>query len=378
LLPDVAERRDNIDALMRPAADAADAGRLAHAHSARATFLTELGDYRAVLTEADAAIRDATRAGEHAVSARCLGLKARALLRLGDLESARDAIGQALSAMEQTDDLDMHFEVLGAAWNISFESGDVGRSAEVATRGLEVARRLGDRYRQARVLGNLGYTYAALGRYAVARELLEDSLRLASALSHERFIGYSSQNLALVHLHQGDLAVAERLARDSIAAFADGDAFGAAGGELYLGMVLERGGRMPEAAACFTRARQTFTEIGSQALAMEGAAGLARCALVRGDLTTATSLATGVWTHLQRHGRAGLDSIALVFLTCMDVFAAAGDMDRADDALAAARHDLDERAGRISDPGTRQSFLQDVPDHRVLTSRQIRANGDIS
>jgi hypothetical protein len=62
----------------------------------------------------------------------------------------------------------------------------------------------------------------------------------------------------------------------------------------------------------------------------------------------------------------------------MDVFAAAGDMDRADDALAAARHDLDERAGRISDPGTRQSFLQDVPDHRVLTSRQIRANGDIS
>lgn len=375
LLPDVSERRDNIEALLRLAADAADPGRLAHAIYARATFLTELGDQRAALTDADAAIRHASQAGEHAVSARCLGLKARALLRLGDVENARDAIGQALSAMERTDDLDTQFVVLNAAWSITFESGDVGRSGDVAARALQIARRLGDRYREAMVLGNLGYTYTALGRYAVARELLEDSIRLASALSHERLIGYGSQNLALVYLQQDDLAAAERLARHSIAAFADGDAFGAGGGQLYLGVVLDRGGRTAEAADCFTRARQAFAEIGSRALAMEATAGLARCSLAGGDLATATSLAADVWAHLQRHGRAGLDSITLVFLTCVDVFAAAGDMDRAEDVLEAARHDLDERASWISDLGNRQAFL-DLPDHRALATRQIRRNRD--
>jgi hypothetical protein len=98
----------------------------------------------------------------------------------------------------------------------------------------------------------------------------------------------------LVHLHQDDLAVAERLARESIAAFADGDAYGAAGGQLYLGMILEGGGRTAETAACFTRARQAFAEIGSQALTIEATAGLARCALAGGDLSTAT--AAPAWT----------------------------------------------------------------------------------
>jgi hypothetical protein len=101
----------------------------------------------------------------------------------------------------------------------------------------------------------------------------------------------------LVHLHQDDLAVAERLARESIAAFADGDAYGAAGGQLYLGMILEGGGRTAETAACFTRARQAFAEIGSQALTIEATAGLARCALAGGDLSTATALAADVWAY---------------------------------------------------------------------------------
>ena len=376
LLPDESERRDNIEALLRLAAAATDPGPLAHALAARATFLAEVGDHRASLTDADAAIGYANRTGEHALTARCLGLKGRALARLGDVESAREVIGQALSAMERTDDLDTHFAVLSAAWSTTFESGDVGRSVDVAARGLQVARRLGDRYREAQMLGNLGHTYAALGRYAVARERLEDSLRLAAALNHERFIGYSSQNLALVHLYRDDLAVAEQLARESIAALADGDAYGAAGGRLYLGMVLERGSRTAEATACFTRARQAFAEIGSQALAIEATAGLARCALAGGDLTTATAVAADVWAHLLRHGSAGLDSITRVFLTCVDVFTAAGYTDQAEHVLEAARHDLAERAGRISDPDTRRAFLHDVPDHRVLATRQIRATRD--
>ena len=117
-------------------------------------------------------------------------------------------------------------------------------------------------------------------------------------------------------LHQDDLAVAERLARESIAAFADGDAYGA-GGQLYLGMVLEGGGRTAEAAACFTWARQAFAEIGSQALTIEATAGLARCAFAGGDLTTATALAADVWAYLQRHGSAGLDGSSAIRLSML-------------------------------------------------------------
>jgi adenylate cyclase len=371
LLSDVTERRDNIDALLRLTEDLADPSRQAQAVAARATFLTELGEQRAVIAAADDAIRHAIQAGDYSIGARCLGLKARALLRLGDVDAARLTIGEALSALDRTDDLDTHHVVLASAWSVTFESGDVGQSVDFAQRGLQVARRLGDRYLEAQTLGNLGFNYAALGRVTVARGLLEDSLRIAAALSHERYIGYSSQNLALVHLHQGgDLRAAEQLARDSIAAFADGDAFGAAGAQLYLGMVLDRGARPTEAASCFARAREAFAEMGSQALAMEATAGLARCALAEGDLTTATSLATDVWAHLQRHGRTGLDSIGLVFLTCVDAFAAIGDATQADMVLHTARRDLAERASRISDSAGRRAFLHDLPDHHAIVTRR--------
>jgi tetratricopeptide (TPR) repeat protein len=249
-------------------------------------------------------------------------------MRLGDIEAARETTGRALAAMESTDDLDTHLAVLNSVWLATFESGDDGTSIGFAERALEVTRLLGNRHREAQLLSNLGLNCTALGRHDEAHALLDECVRLAEQLGHERFVGYGRQNLALVHLHEGRLAEAEQLARDSITAFGESDPFGTAGGELYLGMTLEHTGRTSEAAGCFTRARQAFIDIGSRGLAVESTAGLARCALAAGDRDSAVTLADEVWAHVQEHGRTGHDSITLVFLSCADVYAAAGDPER--------------------------------------------------
>jgi hypothetical protein len=56
----------------------------------------------------------------------------------------------------------------------------------------------------------------------------------------------------------------------------------------------------------------------------------------------------------------------LAYLTCADVFKAAGGHKTANRAIEAGYSELMRRADRVGDTGWRRSFLEQVPEHRRL------------
>ena len=74
----------------------------------------------------------------------------------------------------------------------------------------------------------------------------------------------------------------------------------------------------------------------------------------------------GLLAHLANGGTLeGTEVPLLIKLTCHDVLVQVRDP-RADEVLAAAHRELQARAATISDATTRQSFLNNIPEHREI------------
>ena len=102
----------------------------------------------------------------------------------------------------------------------------------------------------------------------------------------------------------------------------------------------------------------------------DAVAGLARVALAQGDVAAALGHVESLLAHLhQRQGATleGGEAPHLIRLTCYQVLLRAGDP-RAGAALQNAHDELQSRAATITDAPLRQSFLNDVPEHREIAA----------
>ena len=115
-------------------------------------------------------------------------------------------------------------------------------------------------------------------------------------------------------------------------------------------------------------------ELGSQTLALEPLAGLARLALASGDLATAQTRANELATALEAEVIAWVDELPQLFLSCYQVLSAAGDA-RAAQVLEVAYTRLNRQASQISDATCRQAFWEDVPTHRALLAARAAQQG---
>ncbi len=306
----------------------------------------------------------------------CLGLLAQACIRTGDVEAGREAVRGALAALEHTDDPTTRQAVLRRAWVFHFEAGEIARSLELAEQTVAEANRL-PRHARAVPASNLGLNHLALGQYELARVALEEACAHSLASGYRRALGYGEQNLALVTLLLGDLPQAEHLARHSLAELDEiGDAFGAAGGRMYLGHVLDADGRWDEAATHYAAAGTAFTAAGALGLAAESRAGAGRCALRLGQFGSARTAADEVWAYLSANGGIGTDQPATMYLTCAEILAAVGEPAPAGEIVAAGARQLRARADSIDDPAARASFLDAVAAHRNLL--RLAAESDVA
>jgi tetratricopeptide (TPR) repeat protein len=108
-------------------------------------------------------------------------------------------------------------------------------------------------------LGNLGYNYAQLGLFKLARTTLEQSLVLNEAMGERRKRAYNLQNLGWTCLRTGDGRTARRLLEESLRELAAaGDAFGQQACLLYLGYAAERAGDAAGAARRYGEALAGF------------------------------------------------------------------------------------------------------------------------
>jgi predicted ATPase len=342
-----------------------DDSRLAAALYRSSLYMEKTGDMRAALTQYQAALEAARRAGDPQIEIKILASQAICQNRLGDPNGA--ATAQQAIALSSRADESTAAHALSNVAVYYVEAGDLSRAAQLHAEQAAINHRLGDRGAEANGLLNLGYDYALLGLYSSARAALEQALPMVRAIGARREQAYAMLNLGLVHWRCGEgLAARQVLEQARGELLAVDDAFGHAASLSYLGLVLEQLDDTAAASRLFTEAYHLFTAMGVGGYAADVLADLARCALAQGDLGEAYRKAAAVWEYLSRHAAQGMEFPVWAYQTCADVFAALGESEKSRAALDKGYGELMVRAEKISDPGWRQSFLENVPEHRAI------------
>jgi class 3 adenylate cyclase/predicted ATPase len=367
ILGEPQEWKADLAALLELANQLDDENRMAEVHRRRAEYGWSTGDYRASLQAAEEAVAAARRADNPLIEVRALTRKARTQVRFGELGAAAATAEQALARAQDLGDEPTLAFTLGTAAATSSESGDLARAVHLYRQSVELARRLGNRDEEAGGLGDLGYCYVGLGLYKMGRAALEQALQLAEATGNRRGVGYDLQNLGLAYFRSGDGRAARQVLERSLTELtAVGDAVGHAFSLGYLGLVLEHSGDIQGAARRFEEARRVLTSSGIGPIAVDALSGLARCALAQGRLEEARQHVHELWTYLRERGPKGMERPVWAYQSCAEVFEALGEQAEARRAVEAGHWELQELAGKISDPEWRKSFLENVPEHRAI------------
>ncbi|CAN0479984.1 unnamed protein product, partial [Phaeothamnion confervicola] len=118
------------------------------------------------------ALELAADAGERVAAVRLYGRLARLSQRQGDHEAALEALEQAVEVAETTDDQALYGQALQ---HLAVAQDEQGMPAALDTyeRALSVARQLGDRSGEARMLVNVGARMLAEGQYRGAEQILQ-------------------------------------------------------------------------------------------------------------------------------------------------------------------------------------------------------------
>lgn len=361
----------DIVALLALARQYGDDSRLAEAYLRQARRSIMAGEYAAMRHAAGEAAAAAQRANDLPLEIRSLAVGAQAETRLGNADAGAHNAEQALARARQLGDETLLALVLVYTAFCQIEAGDLARAAQLYLEQIAIARHLGDRHREAMGLVNLGPAYLRLGLYDEARAVIKQGLQVSEAVGARRLRAYNLASLCDACRLSGDRRAARILADQALVAMDEvGDAWGHAGMLMFLGWILEDAGDIPRAANNYRKAYPNLAGLGTPAVAHEALAGLARCALAQEQLDEARQHATELWTYLQVHGGASMSHPMRVYQTCADVFTALDDEGTAQAALDAGYGELMERAGRISDPAWRQSFLENVVYNRTLMERR--------
>jgi tetratricopeptide (TPR) repeat protein len=235
---------------------------------------------------------------------------------------------------------------------------------------------------EAIALANIGTNLLDLGAYDVARQHLEQSLRLARVVGPREIEGWTLYLLSAVELADGSDVEALALARAALeiamsvklpnrqltAMLATGEA------ELALG-------KLDDAMGSFDQATHVVA-VTSVTEHFDAMAGQARVALARGDASDALRRIAPLLDHvLAGKPLTHAEVPRLILWTCYRVLEANGDA-RADAMLDLGYASLQERAASITDEAYRRSFLGNIAEHRDIAAafrvrEQARAGGRV-
>ncbi|HRW04648.1 MAG TPA: BTAD domain-containing putative transcriptional regulator [Caldilineaceae bacterium] len=216
---------------------------------------------------------------------------------------------------------------------------------------------------------NLALEYALLGKYVEAHRHYESALKTVANEAHmERQECYIRLNYGLLYhtigKQQAALAETERalaLARELQILYLEGYAL------TNLGHIHCALGNYSIAESVYQAALALREQHGETILALETKAGLARLTLSTDNLTLAQEWIRPILRHLESATLDGAEEPFRVYLTCYLILNVAGDS-RATSLAAQMQAELQRQAMLISDANLRDSFLTNVPYHRVIMS----------
>jgi tetratricopeptide (TPR) repeat protein len=369
-------RRENDALLLDMAREFDDPLRLAEANYRHGSFFESAGDPRAALEAFEVALEASRLAGSQNLAATVLAMMVTCKTRLGEMNEAEDLAGEALSLSQKMED---ESEVARILTNVAVyytESGDIAGAARLTEQQIEINHRLGDRAGEAIGLGNVGYNYLQMGLFEKGRLALEQSLELNAALGARRPHAYNLLNLGLVHWRVGKSSRAQELLDQARPTLEEvGDTFGQGIMLSYKALALEQGGDLDGSSASYQEAMEILGQIGLEGFAQDALAGLARCALVKGQKEEAQQHATELCDYLDHHAAKNMEFPVWAYQTCARVFEDLGDESKSRTAIEGGYRELMSRADKISDAEWRKSFVENIPENQALMEMWNRMAG---
>jgi predicted ATPase/class 3 adenylate cyclase len=361
------EQRADIDALQQ-LADAMDDDRRRGEVAWRwSDFALRTADFRALESAARRTMVLAEHSGDGVLGLRAQHRLATALVHLGDFEASR-AIAQSGLESARAQGLRQVEAIFLNALSMTVAQGDLMAILEMDQQQLAIDRELGNRRSEATTLGNLGWTWLTLGEHAEAKRHLEGALKLIHAVGDRNAESYPLISLSQLALRQNDAALALTHAQSALdIAIAVQDRGQEALALLVIGQANAALGRHAKAITVFERAHAAAQAIDSDKK-YDAAVGLAQVALEQRDVARAMRAIEGPLAHLAGGGiLEGTEQPHLIQLIIHRVLAHAGDP-RASDMLASAHAALQSVAAMITDPMLRQSYLDNIPEHREIVA----------
>ena len=367
VLGDAEPLKADITALLELACSLDDDNYLAEAYHRQAIFGLRSGDAQISAQASREALAAARRCGNEPLEIKALALTAVVEINRGDQPAAIQNIEEALRLARRLGDESVLAFVLYRAAFCYSELGDFVRWDSLQIEQIELDHRLGNRSMEAGGLGNLGASYSGMGLYKQARPIIEQARMIAETLGARRLLAYDSMNLGEICLATGDLRQARQFLEQALQEISPSQDIR---GKIFaldsLGYILLAMGDAPGASRRFTEARELALSQGLVALVCESTTGLSACALLQGQLDEARKYVSEAWNHLKEHGWVGISNPGAVYRTCAEVLDALGEAENLQAVIESGHQALMEVADKINVPAWRQSFLENVPDHRAI------------
>lgn len=334
-------------------------------------FASRNDDFDGMAQAAQRAVTLARQAELDDLVLRALTLQMQALTSSGSWEAAREAAEAARVEAQRSADPTTRALALGDIAYYYLESGDLAQAVALFTAGIEGARLAKDRRKEYLFGNNLGFAYAQLGLFDSARDILQTSQAVAQSLGDRRMVAHHDLNLGFVAWRTGERTAARQQFTHALATFEQiNDTFGQASCWLYRGMMGCEDQAWAEAVHWLDAAGKLFAKLDAGALLAQTRSADAVCRLALEDATTAGQLATATWHYIQQHGTGGIDLVGVVYNNLADVCTSLPILPMtAADVLAAASHDILQRAAKIDNPQWRTAFLENEVGNRRIMAR---------
>jgi predicted ATPase/class 3 adenylate cyclase len=185
----------------------------------------------------------------------------------GHMTEGRARLRTMLAIASADAPLGLRYKVLSGAATMAHEQSDVSQSLRLLEEALQVARTLGDRHDEGRVLTNLGWVRFTAGDHDAARTLSHQGLAIHRELGDTRGIALALNNLGWITCNESDFEEAKRLHSESLTLrHRIGDARGIAFAQTNLARATFKLGEYAAAERLLNEAIRTLRALGDQQL----------------------------------------------------------------------------------------------------------------
>ncbi len=286
--------------------------------------------------------------------------------RQGEYELAKNCYEQALQICHQIGDLSLESQAWSNLGTLAMTQGKLLAALDDYESAMKICREIGDQRSEGVILINVGCIALYQGNYPMAQSIFEQVIDLSKQNGNRlnECWGLIYSSLCYFYLDKNDVAL------DYIhQALQATQFFGGSRLQAYAltnqGHILSKMNCLDEASHSYQKSLELRLQLSESKLALEPLAGLARIALLQGNLRKAQGQVKQILADLDELNINSTDDPLWIYLTCYQVLSAS-QATQAEAILVSAHDLLLKRVEQISDQVDQSAYLHNIPVNRAL------------